>query len=121
MGFISSDGAIKIHKKECPNAIHLTRRYPYRTIRAAWSDKVGENQFAVTLEIVGNDDIGIVNTLTSIITKEKNVSLRSIAIDSNDGLFNGRIVIGVNDSTSLNNVIKKIKTIKGLKDVRRIK
>ena len=119
MGFIASDGAIKIHKRGCPNARHLMIRYPYRTIKAAWSEIVGGNQFAVPLSIIGNDDIGIVNNITSLITKEKSVSLRSIAIDSNDGLFQGRLVVGVNDTVSLNNLIKKITAIKGVKDVRR--
>ena len=119
MGFIASDGAIKIHKRGCPNARHLMHRYPYRTIKAAWSEIVGGDQFAVPLSIIGNDDIGIVNNITSLITKEKSVSLRSIAIDSNDGLFQGRLVVGVNDTVSLNNLIKKITAIKGVKDVRR--
>ena len=119
MGFIASDGAIKIHKRGCPNARHLMNRYPYRTIKAAWSEIVGGNQFAVPLSIIGNDDIGIVNNITSLITKEKSVSLRSIAIDSNDGLFQWRLVVGVNDTVSLNNLIKKITAIKGVKDVRR--
>lgn len=119
MGFIASDGAIKIHKRGCPNARHLMNRYPYRTIKAAWSEIVGGNQFAVPLSIIGNDDIGIVNNITSLITKEKSVSLRSIAIDSNDGLFQGRLVVGVNETVSLNNLIKKITAIKGVKDVRR--
>lgn len=119
MGFIASDGAIKIHKRGCPNARHLMNRYPYRTIKAAWSEIVGGNQFAVPLSIIGNDDIGIVNNITSLITKEKSVSLRSIAIDSNDGLFQGRLVVGVNDTVSLNNLIKKITAMKGVKDVRR--
>lgn len=119
MGFIASDGAIKIHKRGCPNARHLMNRYPYRTIKAAWSEIVGGNQFAVPLSIIGNDDIGIVSNITSLITKEKSVSLRSIAIDSNDGLFQGRLVVGVNDTVSLNNLIKKITAIKGVKDVRR--
>lgn len=119
MGFIASDGAIKIHKRGCPNARHLMNRYPYRTIKAAWSEIVGGNQFAVPLSIIGNDDIGIVNNITSLITKEKSVSLRRIAIDSNDGLFQGRLVVGVNDTVSLNNLIKKITAIKGVKDVRR--
>ena len=119
MGFIASDGAIKIHKRGCPNARHLMNRYPYRTIKAAWSEIVGGNQFAVPLSIIGNDDIGIVNNITSLITKEKSVSLRSIAIDSNDGLFQGRLVVGVNDTVSLNNLTKKITAIKGVKDVRR--
>ena len=119
IGFTSRDGAIKIHKAECPNAHHLKERFPYRIINAVWNDKIGTNQFSVPLIIVGNDDINIVNNITSLISKEKNVSLRSIVIDSNDGLFQGRLVIGVNDRTTLNDIIKKISNIKGVKDVRR--
>lgn len=119
-GFISSDGAIKIHKAECPNAYHLSTKYPYRIIKAVWSDKVGTNQFAVTLSIIGNDDIGIVNNITSIISKEKNVTLRNINVNSDDGLFQGRLVIGINDTQTLNNIIKKITNVKGVKNVQRI-
>lgn len=119
IGFISSDGAIKIHKRNCPNARLLIAKYPYRVIKTVWSDKIGNNMFSVPLDIIGNDDIGIVNNITSLITKEKNVLLRSIAIDSHDGLFQGRLVIGINDIQALNNLIKKITTIKGVKNVQR--
>ena len=118
IGFTSSDGAIKIHRSDCKNLLHLMQKYPYRCINAAWSGKVGQ-QFAVNLRIVGNDDIGIVTNITSLINKEKNTSLRSISIDSNDGIFRGYLVIGVNDTMSLNELIKKIKSIKGVKDVQR--
>lgn len=118
MGFTSSDGAIKIHRANCKNIQHLMQKYPYRCINAAWSGKLGQ-QFAVTLRIVGQDDIGIVTNITSLINKEKDTSLRSISIDSNDGIFRGYLVIGVNDTKSLNELMKKIKTIKGVKDVQR--
>lgn len=118
MGFTSSDGAIKIHRVNCKNIQHLMQKYPYRCINAAWSGKLGQ-QFAVTLRIVGQDDIGIVTNITSLINKEKDTSLRSISIDSNDGIFRGYLVIGVNDTKSLNELMKKIKTIKGVKDVQR--
>ena len=119
-GFISADGVIKIHRCDCPNATHLRDRYPYRMIRTRWSGKLG-GQMGATLSIVGNDDIGIVTNITSIITKEKNVTLRNISVDSNDGLFQGYIIVGVNDTVSLNNLIKKLKTVKGVKDVQRSK
>ena len=117
-GFISAEGVIKIHKMDCPNANHIRNKYPYRIITTRWSGKVG-NQFAATLRIVGYDDIGIVTNITSIITKEKNVLLKSISIDSNDGLFQGYLVVGVSDTQMLNTIIKKIKTVKGVKDVQR--
>ena len=103
---------------DCPNAAHIRNKYPYRIITTRWSGKVG-NQFAATLRIVGYDDIGIVTNITSIITKEKNVLLKSISIDSNDGLFQGYLVVGVSDTQMLNTIIKKIKTVKGVKDVQR--
>ena len=118
MGFTSADGAIKIHRTDCKNLQHLVQKYPYRCINAAWSGKIGQ-QFAVSLRIVGHDDIGIITNITSLINKEKDTSLRSISIDSNDGIFRGYLIIGINDTKSLNELIKKIKTIKGVKDVQR--
>lgn len=117
-GFISSEGAIKIHRKQCPNVLHLCERYPYRKIKACWSGKMG-SQYLATLKILGNDDIGIVTNITSIISKESKSSLRSISIDSHDGLFQGYLTIGVSDKEVLINLIKKIKTVKGVKDVQR--
>ncbi len=117
-GFVSAEGVIKIHCTSCPNASHIKEKYPYRVIRTRWSGKLG-TQFAATLRIIGQDDIGIVTNITSIINKEKNVSMRNISIDSNDGLFHGYVIIGINDTESLNQLIKKLKTIKGVKDVQR--
>jgi len=119
-GFISAEGVIKIHRHDCPNAYNIRTKYPYRIITTRWSGKLGE-QFGATLRIVGHDDIGIVTNITSIITKEKNISLRNISVDSNDGLFQGYLVVGVSDTQSLNALIKKLKTVKGVKDVQRSK
>lgn len=118
IGYISSTGTIKVHRMDCNNLKHLLRKDPDREIKTTWSGKIG-SQFAVTLRILGNDDIGIVTNITSVITKEKDTTLRNISIDSNDGLFQGYMVIGVGDKTTLNNLIKKIKSIKGVKDVQR--
>lgn len=117
-GFVSAEGVIKIHRHDCPNAANIKEKYPYRLITTKWSGKLGE-QFGATVRIVGHDDIGIVNNVTSIIMKEKGVSLRNISIDSNDGLFQGYLVVGVSDTQTLNNLMKKIKTVKGVKDVQR--
>lgn len=119
-GFVSAEGVIKIHRDDCPNARNIKEKYPYRIITTRWSGKIGE-QFGATLRVVGHDDIGIVTNITSIINKEKTTSLRSISIDSHDGLFQGFLVVGVADTVSLNNLIKKIKTVKGVKDVQRSK
>ncbi len=117
-GFISAEGVIKIHRADCPNAANIRERYPYRVITTRWSGKVG-SQMGATLRVVGNDDIGIVTNITSIISKEKNVSLRAISIDSNDGLFQGHLSVGIQDNDSLNALIRKIKTVKGVKEVSR--
>lgn len=119
-GFISAEGVIKIHRHDCPNATNIREKYPYRLITTRWSGKLGQ-QFGATLRIVGNDDLGIVTSITSIINKERDTSLRSISIDSNDGIFQGFLVVGVNDTVALNNLIKKLKTVKGVKDVQRSK
>lgn len=117
-GFVSAEGIIKIHRKNCPNAANIYARYPYRIISTRWSGRLGQ-QFGTTLRVVGNDDIGIVTNITSIINKEKDATLRSISIESHDGLFNGFLVVGVTNKESLNQIIKKIKTVKGVKDVQR--
>lgn len=115
-GFISADGVVKIHKKNCPNASNIRERYPYRLIRVSWSGRAGDLMTA-TLRIIGTDDLGIIANITSIISKEPNVMLRNISIDSHDGLFQGYIVVGVADSQGLSSLMRKIKTVKGVKDV----
>ncbi len=117
-GFVSSEGVIKIHRCDCPNAANIRSRYPYRVINTRWSGRSG-NQFAATLHVVGHDDIGIITNITSIINKESTATLRSIAIDSHDGMFSGHLTVGVADVASLTNLIKKIRTVKGVKDVQR--
>jgi GTP pyrophosphokinase len=117
-GFISSEGVVKIHRNDCPNAENIRSRYPYRVIRTRWSGKF-DGQMAATLSIIGHDDIGIVTNITSIINKEKSTSLRNISIDSNDGLFQGYVVVGISNTQALNDLIKKIKAIKGVKEVSR--
>ncbi len=117
-GFISAGGTIKIHRKDCPNAAHMRQQYAYRIINARWSGKMG-TKYATTLRVVGQDDIGIVTNISSIINKEKNVFLRSISIDSNDGLFQGHLTVAIDDLSALNTLIKKLKTVKGVKDVQR--
>ncbi len=117
-GFISSEGVIKIHRTDCSNARNIRDKYPYRLINTRWSGKLGE-QFGATLRIVGNDDIGIITNITSIINKEKDAQLRSISIESNDGLFQGFLVVGIRDTAQLNDITRKLRTIKGIKDIKR--
>lgn len=118
-GFISSEGTVKVHKSDCPNARNIRTRYPYRVIPVEWSGKTGDI-LSANLRIIGNDDLGILANITSIIAKELNVNLRNVSIDSHDGIFQGYLTVGVSDTTELNNLIKKIRTVKGVKDVVRI-
>ena len=99
-GFVTVSGGIKIHREDCPNAPELKKRFGYRVVRARWSGK-GGSQYAITLRVIGNDDIGIVNNLTSIISKDEKLVLRSINIDSHDGLFSGNLEIMIDDNSRL--------------------
>ncbi|MCM1348924.1 MAG: HD domain-containing protein [Firmicutes bacterium] len=117
-GFVSAEGVIKIHRTDCPNAPHILQRYPYRVIATRWSGKSG-SQFVATLTVVGTDDIGIVTNISSIINKQSGVSLRNISIDSHDGLFHGYLVVGVDTTETLKQLINKISTVKGVKNVQR--
>lgn len=117
-GFVSSQG-IKIHRVNCPNAHDMFSRFAYRVIPAKWSGKSGST-YTVTLRIIGNDDIGIINNLTSIIAKEQGINMRSISIDSNDGLFQGNMSVTLNNTDMLNGLMKKLKTVKGVKEVSRL-
>ncbi|MGN1262715.1 MAG: ACT domain-containing protein, partial [Prevotella sp.] len=90
-----------------------------RIVPARWSGK-GSSKYSITLRVIGNDDIGIVNNLTSIISKDEKLILRSISIDSNDGLFRGNLVVMLDDTSRLEALIKKLRTVKGVKQVERI-
>ena len=118
-GFVAVSGGIKIHRTDCPNAPQMISRLGYRIVKARWSGKSIGSQYPITLRVVGHDDIGIVTNITSIISKEKSVLLRSISIDSNAGLFQGNLTVMVSDNKELENVIKKIKNVKGVKSVSR--
>ena len=118
-GFVTINGGIKIHREDCPNAPELRKRFGYRIVKAKWSGK-GTSQYAITLRIIGNDDIGIVNNLTNIISRDEKLVLRSINIDSHDGLFSGNLTIMIDDNTRLEALIKKLRTVRGVKQVERI-
>ena len=119
-GFVTINGGISIHRKDCTNARQLQERYPYRVIEARWSDMDNQsNLFPVTLRIVGHDDISIVNNITSLISQEKGVMMRGINIESHDTLFSGTLSLLINDRIKLNKLIAKIEGIKGVKQVKR--
>ena len=118
-GFVTINGGIKIHREDCPNAPELKKRFGYRIVKARWSGK-GASQYAITLRIIGNDDIGIVNNLTNIISRDEKLILRSINIDSHGGLFSGNLTIMIDDNTRLEALMKKLRTVRGVKQVERI-
>ena len=117
-GFVSTQG-IKIHRMTCPNAQEMFSRFGYRIIKARWSGKSNAG-YAISLRVVGRDDIAIVTNITSVISKESGVTLRSFNIDSVDGLFQGNFTVLIRDTNMLNVLIKKIKTVKGVKSVERL-
>ena len=118
-GFVTVSGGITIHRTTCPNAPELRKRFGYRMVKAKWSGK-GTSQYAITLRIIGHDDIGIVSNITNIISKEDKLTMRSINIDSHDGLFSGNVVLFIEDNSKLNLLIKKLKTVKGVKQIVRL-
>ncbi|MDR0811682.1 MAG: RelA/SpoT family protein, partial [Paludibacter sp.] len=118
-GFVAVSGGIKIHRLDCPNAPQMIERFGYRIVKARWAGKAVGSQYPATMRIVGHDDIGIVTNITSLISKEKNITLRSISVDSNAGLFQGHLTVMVSDTKDLELLIKKIKQVKGVKNVER--
>ena len=118
-GFVTVSGGIKVHCQNCPNAPELRKRFGYRIVKARWSGK-GQSQYNITLRIVGNDDLGIVNNITSIISKEEKIVMKSINIDSHDGLFSGNLNVLVDDTSKLESLLKKLRTVKGVKSVARL-
>ena len=119
-GFISSQG-IKIHRMNCPNANDLFSRYGYRVLKARWTGKgSASSSYTTLLRVIGNDHINIVANLMSIISREEGVQLRSINIDSNDGLFQGTLSVSLANTSKLEMLIKKLKEVKGVKQINRV-
>ncbi|MFA6831153.1 MAG: RelA/SpoT family protein [Bacteroidaceae bacterium] len=116
-GFVTINEGIKIHRNDCPNAPQLRERYGYRIVPARWAGKSTGKTYPITLRIIGQDDIGIVTNITSLISKEGGITLRSINVNSNDGLFSGTLTVMVSSQTILKGLIKKIKGVKGIKQV----
>lgn len=118
-GFVTVNGGITIHRSDCPNAPELRKRFGYRIVKAKWSGK-GNGQYSIAIRVIGTDDIGIVSNITNIISKEEKIVMRSINIDSNDGIFKGNLVVQLDDTSRLEALLKRIRTVKGVKQVDRI-
>lgn len=118
-GFVSVSGGIKVHRVDCPNAAEMYKKFGYRIVRAQWTG--GSNtDFQATLKVTGSDDIGIVSNISFLITKDLKMKLRSITINSNEGMFEGTVSIFVNNTHDLSVLMKRIKNVKGVFSVNRI-
>ena len=115
-GFISVKDGIKVHSKNCPNAISLRSNYAYRIISATWINS-DSHEFNAKIEITGIDDIGLVNEITSLISNSMNVNMNRISFETNDGLFSGVVSVEVENKVILNKLMKRLKAIKGLEKV----
>ena len=118
-GFITINEGIKIHKKDCPNSISMQSNYAYRVIKAKWIDSTNQ-EFKAILKVSGEDNRGIVNNLTKIISNTMDVFIHSINIAGNEGIFDGKLSISVKNRTQLNKLIEKIKKVEGVKKVQRV-
>ena len=119
-GFVTINDGIKVHRVNCPNAEQLRANYAYRIIKAKWkSQKIQE--FVAGIKFQGVDDIGLVHRITSIISQDLNVNMKSVSFESNDGVFEGKIMLYVTDTQHLYDLIKKLKNIEGVKYIERIK
>jgi len=119
-GFVTISSGITIHRMNCPNAQQLLTKYEYRVVKARWTAKGTESFFPVTLAITGLDDIGIVSNISDVISKDLQVNMRSISINSEDGMFEGSVTIFVKDTQHLEALVRKLKRVKGVSNIRRV-
>ncbi|HAD98412.1 MAG TPA: RelA/SpoT family protein [Cryomorphaceae bacterium] len=117
-GFITASEGIKVHHKNCPNAIYLQSNFARRVIKAKWISSE-QSEFAIVLVIRGIDTVGLVNKVTQIISNDLNVNIRSINIAGDEGIFEGLITVVVRDKTHLSTVIEKLKVVEGVTSVER--
>ena len=117
-GFITINEGIKVHKKDCPNAISLQSNYAYRIIMAKWIDS-SQQEFKAILHITGMDTIGLTNKLTKVISDNMNVNIQSISLSGDAGIFKGQIAVIVQNNTILKKLIDNIKKIDGIDKVSR--
>ncbi|MGN6396126.1 MAG: RelA/SpoT family protein [Mucilaginibacter sp.] len=117
-GFVTVSDGIKIHRTNCPNAAKLMANYGYRIVKAKWTNQQ-ELAFLTGLRITGIDEVGLINQLTTVISQDFKVNIRSITVDSDNGIFEGSIMVYVNDTNHLDNLIRKLKTVKGITGVNR--
>lgn len=115
-GFVTISDGVKIHKNECPNALTLRSNYAYRIVNAKWIDS-SQNEFIAKLLLTGLDDLGLVNQVTKVISTTNNINIKSVSFDSNDGVFEGRVMLKVKNAALLKKMIKQLEKINGVDKV----
>ncbi|WP_339836218.1 RelA/SpoT family protein [uncultured Flavobacterium sp.] len=118
-GFITINEGIKVHKKDCPNAISMQSNYAYRIIQAKWIDS-SQEEFRAMLNITGMDTMGLTNALTKVISNQMHVNIQNISLSSDAGIFNGKITVVVANNTILKKLIENIKKVDGIDKITRI-
>lgn len=118
-GFVTITEGIKVHKKDCPNAISMQSNYAYRVMQAQWIDS-SQQEFKAVLKMTGMDSMGITNELTKVISSQMNVNIQSISLNGNAGIFNGHLTVIVSNNIILKKLIDKIKKIDGIEKVTRV-
>lgn len=118
-GFVTINEGIKVHKRDCPNAISLQSNYAYRIIQAKWIDST-QQEFKAILNITGMDTLGLTNELTKVISNNMHVNIQSISLSGDAGIFNGQVVVVVQNNTILKKLIENIKKIDGIDKVTRV-
>ncbi len=117
-GFVTVGEGIKIHRTSCPNAAKLMSNFGYRIVKAKWNSQK-QLAFLTGIKIIGIDEVGLINNLTTVISNDFKVNMRSITVDSHEGIFEGSIMVYVNDTIHLDNLIAKLKLVRGVTDVSR--
>ena len=115
-GFVTVSDGVKVHKNECPNALTLRSNYAYRIVNAKWIDS-SQDEFSVKLQLTGLDDLGLVNKVTQVISNTNNVNISRMSFDSNDGTFEGHVLLKVKNSALLKKMIKQLQNINGVHKV----
>ncbi len=118
-GFVTIDRGIQVHRVNCPNAAEMLSRYPYRIIRAKWDNKSHSESFLADILVTGIDRIGMVNSLSKVVTSDMKVNMRSFAVESNDGIFHGHLQVYISNLAHLDLLIKRIEKVKGVLKARR--
>ena len=118
-GFITINDGIKIHKKNCPNALRMQSNYDYRILKAKWIDSTQE-EFTVSIDLTGIDKIGLLNNITHVISENMNINIRKLNLETDGGIFKGNIIISVKTNNLVNKVIEKLKKLNGIEKVNRL-